>query len=118
MIVAIRVFFASLNSFMKKLYVKSFFILKTKNHHKMFCKKDFLFFKKYFLAIKITDKTKCEIGCSDITWDIGIGRMPFLKDFEGSGFRVSFKIGCFETKKKLALFYYRWKKLKSPKTLA
>ena len=52
----------------------------------MFCKKDFLFFKKYFLAIKIRDKTKCEIGCSDITWDIGIGRMPFLKDFEGSGF--------------------------------
>ena len=87
MIVAIRVFFGSLNSFIKKIICKILFYTSDKKiHHKMFCKKDFLFFKKYFLAIKITDKTKCEIGCSDITWDIGIGRMPFLKDFEGSGF--------------------------------
>ena len=90
-------FFGSLNSLMKKMYMLNLIFTSDIFNGKMFCSKDFLFFKKYFLAIKITDKKKCEIGCSEITWDIGFGRMPFLKDFEGLWFWVSIKNGCLET---------------------
>ena len=48
-----------------------------------FCQKDFFFYNTYFLATKIVDKSRCQTGCSNLTWDIGYGRMPFLKDFEG-----------------------------------
>ena len=52
-----------------------------------FCQKDFFFYNTYFLATKIVDKGQCESGCSNLTWDIGYGRMPFLKDFEGMYFK-------------------------------
>lgn len=48
-----------------------------------FCQKDFFFYKTYFLATKIVDKNQCDIGCSSLPWDIGYGKMPLLKDFEG-----------------------------------
>ena len=51
-----------------------------------FCHTDFLFYQRYFLATKIVDKDQCQSGCSNITWDIGHGKMPFLQDFEGMVF--------------------------------
>ena len=48
-----------------------------------FCQTDFLFYQRYFLATQIIDKDHCQTGCSNITWDIGHGKMPFLHDLEG-----------------------------------
>ena len=57
------------------------------NSNKMtFCHKDFLFHQEFFLAIKIIDKEQCENGCSNITWDVGNAKMPFLEDLEGMVF--------------------------------
>ena len=62
-----------------------------------FCQKDFFFYKTFFLATKIVDKNQCEIGCSSLPWDIGYGKMPFLKDFEvmfKNDFHVIYDFSC------------------------
>ena len=51
-----------------------------------FCHKDFIFHQEFFLATKIIDKEQCENGCSNITWDVGDAKMPFLEDLEGMVF--------------------------------
>ena len=62
------------------------------------------------------DKNQCDIGCSSLPWDIGYGKMPFLKDFEGM-FKNDYSCHTLEYTPWLVLDCNTWSWVEPHKTL-